>query len=407
MVVTRSRSGTHPTPAPPATTPKQPTKRKSAPSSKPSKVAKTEGKPELAEAKAAAEAALAQNPETAGVDDETKNGTTEAAPVTAESSSSRAADSTTHAADIAALEAAVKEPAPETAPMPDVTTVLETTPQAVAQEASIDQPAVVVATAAPALSEPVAETAASPVVPPAPTAPSAATIPAPVTQEAPTTAQQAPVVASTEEPSAHTDATASSIKAYDVVVSDIEGTTTPITFVKNTLVSGTTAHTPGNTDINLGGGFMPSALDMPVPAPNVHSTAPFASYLHLASSQPGVGMAAPAATTATTATPLASGGGMGTSQLSKDDKAQLSEALSSTKDHTMPPHQLHSHRAATPYIGDGYMFPYVTDGLAPFLQKNWGVEELQNKVQGLRDQAAKDVADGVPNAVAISIESAD
>ncbi|KAF9973895.1 Enolase-phosphatase E1 [Actinomortierella ambigua] len=339
MAVTRSKSGTHPTPAPPATTPKQPAKRKSTSASKPSKVAKTEDKPQLAEAKAAAEskaaaeAALTEEPETASVNEnDTKDGGMEPS-----SSSSRAGD-TSSTGDIAALEAEVKEPAPETAPMPDVTTVLETSDAAQKADITAVTP-----------SEAVASTSA--VVPPAPTAPAAATIPAPVTQEAPATTKHEPVVASSEEPSAHTDNATSSIKAYDVVVSDIEGTTTPISFVKDTLVSGTTALTPGNTDINLGS-FMPTTLDMPAPAPNMHSTASFASYLHLASQQAGAGMTPLAATNAT-------------------------------------------------------MFPYVTAGLVPFLQRNWGAEELQKNIQGLREQAAKDVADGVPNAVAISVESAE
>ncbi|KAI1297748.1 hypothetical protein EDD11_006987 [Mortierella claussenii] len=75
-----------------------------------------------------------------------------------------------------------------------------------------------------------------PAAPPAPAAPAAATIPAPVdvTVVAPVAA---PIVASIEEPSVHNGASASvhALHPYDVIVSDIEGTTTPIVFVKENL----------------------------------------------------------------------------------------------------------------------------------------------------------------------------
>ncbi|KAG0353345.1 HAD-like domain-containing protein [Gamsiella multidivaricata] len=70
--------------------------------------------------------------------------------------------------------------------------------------------------------------------PPAPAAPATATIPAPV--EIPVVTAPAPVVASTEEPTVHNSiAVAGVIQPYDVILSDIEGTTTPIVFVKENL----------------------------------------------------------------------------------------------------------------------------------------------------------------------------
>ncbi|KAF9919214.1 hypothetical protein BX616_010949 [Lobosporangium transversale] len=70
--------------------------------------------------------------------------------------------------------------------------------------------------------------------PPAPTAPTAATIPAPV--DVPVLSSTAPVVVSTEEPTVHDGAAKpSTLRPYDAVVSDIEGTTCPIAFVKESL----------------------------------------------------------------------------------------------------------------------------------------------------------------------------
>ncbi|KAF9280909.1 Enolase-phosphatase E1 [Linnemannia elongata] len=67
-----------------------------------------------------------------------------------------------------------------------------------------------------------------PTPPPALAAPETSTIPAPV--ELPIVAAAEPVIASSEEPTVH-----HVIHPYDVVVSDIEGTTTPIVFVKENL----------------------------------------------------------------------------------------------------------------------------------------------------------------------------
>ncbi|KAG0272584.1 Enolase-phosphatase E1 [Linnemannia exigua] len=66
--------------------------------------------------------------------------------------------------------------------------------------------------------------------PPAIAAPEASTIPAPVSVEAPIIAAAGPVIASSEDPTVH-----HVIHPFDVVVSDIEGTTTPIVFVKENL----------------------------------------------------------------------------------------------------------------------------------------------------------------------------
>ncbi|KAG0207427.1 hypothetical protein BGX28_001307 [Mortierella sp. GBA30] len=64
--------------------------------------------------------------------------------------------------------------------------------------------------------------------PPAPTAPESSTIPAPV--DVPVVAPTEPVVVSSEEPTVHKP-----LHPFEVIVSDIEGTTTPIVFVKENL----------------------------------------------------------------------------------------------------------------------------------------------------------------------------
>ncbi|KAK3834598.1 MAG: HAD-like domain-containing protein [Linnemannia gamsii] len=126
------------------------------------------------------------------------------------------------------------------------------------------------------------EPAKVPSPPPAIAAPETSTIPAPVTIETPIVAPTGLVIASTEDPTVH-----HVIHPYDVVVSDIEGTTTPIVFVKENL------------------------------------------------------------------------------------------------------------------------FPYVTSKLADFLQRNWSSEEMKSAVEALRIQAAKDVVDGIANAITIATESAE
>ncbi|KAJ3115221.1 Enolase-phosphatase E1 [Phlyctochytrium bullatum] len=47
------------------------------------------------------------------------------------------------------------------------------------------------------------------------------------------------------------------------------------------------------------------------------------------------------------------------------------------------------------------LFPYVSNNIDEFLSENWGATELEEKVQVLREQAAKDVKEGVAGAVAI------
>ncbi|KAF9141408.1 Enolase-phosphatase E1 [Mortierella sp. GBA39] len=103
------------------------------------------------------------------------------------------------AVETAPAPAAVVVPADTPAPIPAATTTTETL-----------------------------EPAKVPTPPPAIAAPEASTIPAPV--EMPIVAAAEPVIASSEEPTLH-----HVIHPYDVIVSDIEGTTTPIVFVKENL----------------------------------------------------------------------------------------------------------------------------------------------------------------------------
>ncbi|KAF9434861.1 hypothetical protein BGZ76_007296 [Entomortierella beljakovae] len=53
------------------------------------------------------------------------------------------------------------------------------------------------------------------------------------------------------------------------------------------------------------------------------------------------------------------------------------------------------------------LFPYVTSKLPEFLKKNWGSDDMKKYIEDLRVQAAKDVADNLPDATSISMESAD
>ncbi|KAF9177058.1 hypothetical protein BGZ51_008981 [Haplosporangium sp. Z 767] len=133
----------------------------------------------------------------------------------------------------------------------------------------------------------VSESTEKPTPPPAPAAPASSTIPAPV--DVVEIMAVEPHVVSTEEPTAHKNAATSSgtLQPYDVVVSDIEGTTTPIVFVKENL------------------------------------------------------------------------------------------------------------------------FPYVTSKLPEFLKANWSNEEMKPFIDGLRDQAALDVKEGLENAILIAAESAE
>ncbi|KAF9547824.1 Enolase-phosphatase E1 [Mortierella hygrophila] len=123
---------------------------------------------------------------------------------------------------------------------PDVATAKEVQPApAEADPAPVETaPAPAAAVAVPAdTPAPIPATAATtetlqptkvPTPPPAIAAPEASTIPAPV--EMPIVAAAEPVIASSEEPTLH-----HVIHPYDVVVTDIEGTTTPIVFVKENL----------------------------------------------------------------------------------------------------------------------------------------------------------------------------
>ncbi|KAF9580929.1 hypothetical protein BGW38_002232 [Lunasporangiospora selenospora] len=51
------------------------------------------------------------------------------------------------------------------------------------------------------------------------------------------------------------------------------------------------------------------------------------------------------------------------------------------------------------------LFPYVTSHMQEFLKKNWASEELKSKIEGLRTQATKDIADNVEGATPIPVES--
>ncbi|KAF9365776.1 hypothetical protein BGX34_008380 [Mortierella sp. NVP85] len=175
MVLTRSKANPNAAPAP---KPAAPSKRKSnASASKAAKVAKTEDATDTASAKEAASASSDLN-------------------------------------------------APAPAPVADV----------VSSDTLATDSAVPALATIPAVDPVQVEETATEEVPPAPTAPAAATIPAPVQVPEVVIAAAEPVVVSTEEPTVHEGgSTSSSIQRYDAVVSDIEGTTTPIVFVKETL----------------------------------------------------------------------------------------------------------------------------------------------------------------------------
>ncbi|KAF9094280.1 Enolase-phosphatase E1 [Mortierella sp. AD031] len=175
MVTTRSRSNNqgNAAPAPAPTTTKPAPKRKAATSAAPApKAAKTDSGSSIAAAKEAQE-----QPAEA------------AAPATAEPAE--------------AAPASVPAPTPADAPAPIPETAAATEALEAAKESTL---------------------------PPALAAPEASTIPAPVPFEVPVVATAEPVIASSEEPTVH-----HAIHPYDVVVSDIEGTTTPIVFVKENL----------------------------------------------------------------------------------------------------------------------------------------------------------------------------
>ncbi|KAF9921773.1 Enolase-phosphatase E1 [Linnemannia zychae] len=128
---------------------------------------------------------------------------------------------------------------------PDVTTAKETQPveEAAAAEStetmpasatvsaaiSADAPAPIPEVAAPTTTE---TTKSDKVLtpPPAIAAPESSAIPAPVPVDVPAVVSTEPSIASSEEPTVH-----HVIHPFDVIVSDIEGTTTPIVFVKENL----------------------------------------------------------------------------------------------------------------------------------------------------------------------------
>ncbi|KAG0245744.1 HAD-like domain-containing protein [Mortierella sp. GBAus27b] len=199
MVLTRSKSNPNAaSTAASAPKPAVPSKRKSNASGSKAKVAKTEGATDAASAKEAASAPTEAN------------------------ATAQVAD----VADIAATATDAAAPAPGAVPTADLTG---------------------------------AENVATELVPPAPTAPEAATIPAPV--DVPVVPVTEPVVASTEEPTVHSGAASGSIQPYDAVVSDIEGTTTPIVFVKETLFPYVTSNMKEFLKRNWGSEEMKSAVE--------------------------------------------------------------------------------------------------------------------------------------------------
>ncbi|KAF9152255.1 hypothetical protein BG015_005566 [Linnemannia schmuckeri] len=124
--------------------------------------------------------------------------------------------------DIAAAKETHPAPA-EAAPAP-----VETAPVSAATIAApADAPAPIPVVAA---TTETLEPTKVPTPPPAIAAPEASTIPAPAPVEGLIVTAAEPVIASSEEPTVH-----HVIHPYDVVVSDIEGTTTPIVFVKENL----------------------------------------------------------------------------------------------------------------------------------------------------------------------------
>ncbi|KAF9934541.1 Enolase-phosphatase E1 [Modicella reniformis] len=218
MVLTRSKSNPNAAPAP---KPVPPTKRKSnASANKAAKAAKTDSTPNITSAKDAVTMQAVVN--------EPVSDLVAIAPVDANDASVDATVTTTAM---------------------DGVTSTSTADAVAAAVAAAAATATVAAAVAAAANPTEANQTTTESGPPAPTAPEAATIPAPVdVLMVPTTE---PVVASTEEPTIHTntdanananananvDATtpATVLQPYEAIVSDIEGTTTSIVFVKDTL----------------------------------------------------------------------------------------------------------------------------------------------------------------------------
>ncbi|KAI9231706.1 hypothetical protein MVEG_08355 [Podila verticillata NRRL 6337] len=95
--------------------------------------------------------------------------------------------------------------------------------------------------------------------PPALAAPTTATIPAPV--EVASLPVAAPTVAASEEPTVHNASGHATLHPYDVVVSDIEGTTTPIVFVKENLFPYVTSKLPEFLKQNWASEEMKAAIE--------------------------------------------------------------------------------------------------------------------------------------------------
>ncbi|KAG0291346.1 Enolase-phosphatase E1 [Linnemannia gamsii] len=150
--------------------------------------------------------------------------------------------------------AAAKETQP--APVEATTAAAETAPApaaAPAAAAPVDAPASIPAVAA--ITEASRPTKMS-TPPPAMAAPESSTIPAPVLIGVPVVAAAEPVIASSEEPTVH-----NVIHPYDVVVSDIEGTTTPIVFVKDNLFPYVTSKLPEFLQRNWASEELKSAVE--------------------------------------------------------------------------------------------------------------------------------------------------
>ncbi|KAF9125604.1 Enolase-phosphatase E1, partial [Mortierella sp. 14UC] len=142
---------------------------------------------------------------------------------------------------------------------PDIAAAKETQPAAAVEPAQAGAAPVAAPADAPApiLAPAVAtEPGKAPTLPPAIEAPESSTIPAPVSVEAPIIATAAPVVASSEDPTVH-----HVIHPYEVVVSDIEGTTTPIVFVKENLFPYVTSKLQDFLQRNWSGEEMKSAVE--------------------------------------------------------------------------------------------------------------------------------------------------
>ncbi|KAG0320157.1 Enolase-phosphatase E1 [Linnemannia gamsii] len=166
----------------------------------------------------------------------------------------------------AAASAAPTAKVIKTESTPDIAAAKETQPALVEATTVAAEPAPATAAAAPAdapASIPAAATTTEasepvkvPTPPPALAAPGTSTIPAPVPVEVPVVVTAEHAIASHEEPTVH-----HVIHPYDVVVSDIEGTTTPIVFVKDNLFPFVTSKLPEFLQRNWASEEMKSAVE--------------------------------------------------------------------------------------------------------------------------------------------------